>query len=280
LSTVVLTEKHGVSSSPQLIADELHRQRTNFLRLLAALDPHEWPAPSRCAGWSVEDVVGHVINGAEFHVARLTSSFELARFRRYGPFDPVTTPPAWLGDSVRRTPAAAIETLRELAEAEHRYFMARVRAPEDALEPGPAGRPLHWTTRTLHTLWDAWIHERDVALAVGRAPQSPVRSFPLMTMYGLLIVGSASAHRGRPLTVTLDLRGAAASPYDLGLEDDDVFVAAGSSGAVQGSGAAAEVLDSAAGRGTDLRQALDAPESARSAMIHFRDLLSGNRSRL
>ncbi|MEU8821848.1 maleylpyruvate isomerase family mycothiol-dependent enzyme [Actinoplanes sp. NPDC048796] len=273
-ATLVLTEKKGVPGAPLLIADELHRQRTNFLRLLADLDPDEWEAQSRCTEWSVADVVGHVINGAEFHVARLTGSAQLARFRRYGAFDPATTPGAWLRDSVRRTPREAIATLRRLAGAERRHFRIRAEKPESTLEPGPAGRPLQWSVRSLHTLWDSWIHERDVALALGRAPRSPARTLPLTTMYGLLIVGSAAARRGEPLSATLDLWDSAASPYEVGVRADDVFVASGVGMRPQGSGPVAEVLDSAAGRGADPRQTLDAPEPVLAALTHFRDLLA------
>ncbi|MCO8275550.1 maleylpyruvate isomerase family mycothiol-dependent enzyme [Actinoplanes sp. TRM 88003] len=273
MTTPVLTEKRGVPDAPETIGDELYRQRMNFANLLAALDPTDWEAPSRCSEWSVADVAGHVLNGAEFHVARLTGSANLARFTRYGAFQPAVTPQAWLRDSPRRTPDATINELRELAVSERELFRARLEAPDGEPERGPTGRPLHWSTRSLHSLWDSWIHERDVALALGQPAPSAARSFPLATMYGFLIVGSVAARRGTPLHVTLDLSDIAATPYEIGITADDVYVAAGSRTVPQVFGSAAEMLDSAAGRSPGLRT-LQAPDFLLTALRHFRVALT------
>lgn len=42
-----------------------------FARAVAALEPEHWDAPSPCAGWSVFDVVDHVVAGERFTVAVL-----------------------------------------------------------------------------------------------------------------------------------------------------------------------------------------------------------------
>ena len=38
-----------------------HRERQEFADLLDGLAPHEWQAPTLCAGWNVRDVVAHTV---------------------------------------------------------------------------------------------------------------------------------------------------------------------------------------------------------------------------
>ncbi|WP_106403233.1 maleylpyruvate isomerase family mycothiol-dependent enzyme [Actinocorallia populi] len=38
---------------------------TAFAELVGALPPHQWEAATRCEGWQVRDVAGHVLGGAE-----------------------------------------------------------------------------------------------------------------------------------------------------------------------------------------------------------------------
>ncbi|WBB81053.1 maleylpyruvate isomerase family mycothiol-dependent enzyme [Micromonospora sp. WMMD882] len=260
MSDLVLTEKRGLTAGPEMIAATLTRQRSNFLRLLAKLDADAWAAPSRCSAWSVHDVVGHVINVAELHVGLLGGGQDMERFLRHGPFSPATTPALWLADSPRQSPEATVQTLADLVDREQELFSARMAGPDGPLMPAPSGRLLHWSTRTLHMMWDAWIHERDVALALGLEPESRVEDFPLVTMYGLLLAGGVGVIGGQPPATVLALRDAAVSRYEIGVVDDDVFVAAGVDAEPDGHGDTAEVLDSLTGREPDLLRALTAPE--------------------
>ncbi|WP_435747473.1 maleylpyruvate isomerase family mycothiol-dependent enzyme [Nocardioides sp. SYSU DS0663] len=41
---------------------EAERERTELAELLAGLSPEEWEAPSLCEGWTVRDVVAHVVS--------------------------------------------------------------------------------------------------------------------------------------------------------------------------------------------------------------------------
>ncbi|OMH32985.1 maleylpyruvate isomerase family mycothiol-dependent enzyme [Tersicoccus sp. Bi-70] len=50
-----------MAASPDLIA-LAHDERTDLLALLRTLTPEQWQAPTLCAGWTVRDVVAHVIS--------------------------------------------------------------------------------------------------------------------------------------------------------------------------------------------------------------------------
>ncbi len=49
---------------PQVAAGVVQSYR-DFADLVASLDDAQWNAPSRCEGWLVRDVAGHVIGLAE-----------------------------------------------------------------------------------------------------------------------------------------------------------------------------------------------------------------------
>ncbi|MFV2104591.1 maleylpyruvate isomerase family mycothiol-dependent enzyme [Micromonospora sp. LOL_024] len=266
MSDLILTEKRGLNAVPETIGATLQHQRSNLLRLVTQLDPAGWTAKSRCTAWSVHDVVRHVVNVAELHVALLSGSPQIERFLRHGPFLPATTPLLWLADSPEQSPEETVQTLTALMERERELFQARAAEPEGPLMPAPSGRQLHWSTLSLHILWDAWIHERDVALALGLKPESRAEDFPLVTMYGLLLAGGVGVLAGNPPAATLVLRDTIKSRYEIGVAEDDVFVVAGVDGDAQGHGAAGEVLDSLSGREPDLAQALTAPGPVRASL--------------
>ncbi|SBT45776.1 maleylpyruvate isomerase family mycothiol-dependent enzyme [Micromonospora narathiwatensis] len=273
MSDLVLTEKRGLTTGPETIGATIERQRSNFLRLVTQIEPAGWATRSRCTAWSVHDVVRHVVNVAELHVALLSGSPEVERFLRHGPFQPATTPALWLADSPVQSAEETVQTLAGLVERERELFQARAAGPEGPLMPAPSGRQLHWSTLSLHILWDAWIHERDVALALGSEPESRAEDFPLVTMYGLLLAGGVGVLAGNPPAATLALRDTTESRYEIGVAEDDVFVAAGVDGDAHGHGAAGEVLDSLTGREPDLASALTAQEPVLASLGVLRHVM-------
>ncbi|WP_329109003.1 maleylpyruvate isomerase family mycothiol-dependent enzyme [Micromonospora sp. NBC_01699] len=275
MSEYVLTEKRGSDAGPEMIGGEFRRQRANFINLISKLDPADWNAKSRCPDWSVHDLVGHVINIAELHVISLSGGPGIERFMRHTPFDPNRTPARWLADSPQLSPEATIEKLRSLVEEEREQFAKHPGVPEDGMMVAPTGRQVHWSTRSLHSLWDAWIHERDVALALGVEPESKPEDFPMITMYGLLIAAGVAAGTGNPQSVTLELRNGGESRYEIGIDDGDVYVVMGTDSGPQGHGSTIEVMESLTGRGAGLAQALRAPEPVVNAMSLLGLIMSG-----
>ncbi len=151
---------------PDDLALPLGRQRRRLGQLLDGLDDDQWAAPSRCEGWSVRDVVAHLVGTDRFWTASVRAGLAGTPTRYLVGFDPVATPAAMVAGT-RAQPAA--EVLADYHEASEGLIGAVT-----ALEPeqwamaaeGPPGHlPLHAIVR--HALWDAWIHERDVAVPLG-----------------------------------------------------------------------------------------------------------------
>jgi uncharacterized protein (TIGR03083 family) len=144
------------------------RQRRRLADTLASLDDEQWAAPTRCEGWSAQDVIAHLITTNQFWAISVSSGLSGAPTRFLAEFDPVATP-AQMVEAVRnRSPAETLElfvsTNDDLASA-----LGAI-GPDDwtVLAEAPPG---HVSIRALatHALWDSWIHERDVAIPLGLA---------------------------------------------------------------------------------------------------------------
>lgn len=56
-------------------------ERRDLADLLQTLAPDQWAAPSLCTGWSVRDVVAHLLSYEELSLPRLLATFALAPVR-------------------------------------------------------------------------------------------------------------------------------------------------------------------------------------------------------
>lgn len=152
------------------VVTPLVRQRTRFAEGLAGLDPAGWATPSRCAGWSVQDVVEHLVGVNRFWALSMGSALRGEPTRLLADFDPNTVPAAMVEAARGAPPEATLDA-----------FVATNTALAELLEPlddaawallaeAPPG---HLALRAVaaHALWDAWVHERDVLLPLGREPR-------------------------------------------------------------------------------------------------------------
>lgn len=64
------------------LMDLARAERTDLAEFLATLTPQQWEAPSLCAGWSVKDVVAHVVSYEELGAAGLLARFLKGRIVR------------------------------------------------------------------------------------------------------------------------------------------------------------------------------------------------------
>ena len=60
--------------------DLARAERADLVEFLSTLSPEQWAAPSLCAGWTVHDVVAHVVSYDELDVRGLLRRFARARF--------------------------------------------------------------------------------------------------------------------------------------------------------------------------------------------------------
>jgi uncharacterized protein (TIGR03083 family) len=169
---VLLTPRYG--DPPVLTVDvrvpgahPVLRQRQRLADRLAELSEDEWRQPSRCEGWTVQDVVTHLVSTNGFWALSIESGLAGSPTRFLAAFDPVATP-AQLVDQVQGTPIA--DTLEQLISSTDALAVV-VEGLDDAgwdvLAEAP---PAHLPVRLLadHALWDSWVHERDILLPLGR----------------------------------------------------------------------------------------------------------------
>jgi uncharacterized protein (TIGR03083 family) len=121
-----------------------------FADLVEALDDTQWHAPSRCTGFEVRDVAGHVIGLAEDAAAGVpgsrTAEEEAASVR--------DDSPAHAAARLR----AAIAVLRDV-----------VAVLDDDAWNGPSPVPDMTLGRGVLTLWyDTYVHADDVRAAIGQ----------------------------------------------------------------------------------------------------------------
>ncbi|TQF69201.1 maleylpyruvate isomerase family mycothiol-dependent enzyme [Rhodococcus spelaei] len=63
------------------VKDLAHAERAQLAVLLHSLTPQQWQAPSLCAGWTVRDVVAHMLSYEELSPVRLARRFARACLR-------------------------------------------------------------------------------------------------------------------------------------------------------------------------------------------------------
>ena len=145
----------------------LVRQRRRLGETLAGLADADWSVPSRCEGWSVKDVVAHLASTDQFWTASISSALAGSPTRFLESFDPVATPAALVEPTRQLAPGKILgRYLRSVDE----FAKAVDGLSDDAWSVLAEAPPGHIELRgvVLHALWDAWTHERDILVPLGR----------------------------------------------------------------------------------------------------------------
>jgi uncharacterized protein (TIGR03083 family) len=111
-----------MSLTPDDVDARVRSERDRLLHILDRLDAEQWATPSLCAGWSVRDLVVHLLMPYEVSMPRFLAMMLRARFS----FDRAAD--RWATTDPRSTS----EVLSGLRETEHRAFAvpgAPVEAP-------------------------------------------------------------------------------------------------------------------------------------------------------
>jgi uncharacterized protein (TIGR03083 family) len=132
--------------------DGLIAEYSAFARLIAMLPSHEWDADTRCTGWQVRDVAGHVLGSAAD-----------VRDRRAGTRTPDQQAAAHRGLS----PQDTARELRDIA-ADVRALLERL---DEQAWPRPGPVPGRTVGQSVLSLWhDTYVHGDDIRHALGRPP--------------------------------------------------------------------------------------------------------------
>src|SRR6185436_10847080 len=96
---MLLTPHYGdaallsIAGSPDDVLAPLTRQRRRLAATLTELDDDAWATPSRCEGWTVQDVVAHLVGVDSFWQASVQAGLAGTPTELLAAFDPAATPP-------------------------------------------------------------------------------------------------------------------------------------------------------------------------------------------
>src|SRR3954470_5789469 len=150
--------------------EPLLRQRRRMAETLATLTEEQCLSPSRCDGWTVHDVVSHLVGTNEFWTLSIAAGLSGSPTTYLASFDPVATPPLMIEPMRSLAPAALLDKFVTTNDALFDLVATLDDAAWSTTAESPAG---HVSIRLLaqHALWDAWVHERDCFLPIGITPE-------------------------------------------------------------------------------------------------------------
>jgi len=149
------------------ISTTVRRQRDRLAATLADLDADQWAAPSRCEGWSVQDVVIHLASTNRFWAHSINQGLAGEPTRYLFGFDPVASPAQLVAAAQGTAPA---DTLAELVQGNQALADALSSVNDwEVLAEAPPGH-IAIGLVAIHALWDSWVHERDVVIPLGLDP--------------------------------------------------------------------------------------------------------------
>ena len=145
----------------------LVRQRQRLVEIGHELDDDEWAAPSRCAGWRIQDVFAHLVGVDGFWHLSVAAGLAGEPTRFLAAFDPAATPAAMVDATQGQSPS---ETLEQFVAASGQFVALMERLDAADFERLAESPPGHVSISALahHALWDAWTHERDILEPLGR----------------------------------------------------------------------------------------------------------------
>ncbi|MFV2022222.1 maleylpyruvate isomerase N-terminal domain-containing protein [Micromonospora sp. LOL_023] len=276
--TLLLRTVDGCDLDPGRLLDVFADQRRLLLDDLRGFGPREWSAPTRCPDWSAHDTVRHLCDVTRAIAADPGDlTFDMA-----SGFDPRITPNRWLTASAGEPPAATVDRLS--ATTDEVLAVARGRlARDERFEVALPFGPMDWTVLVLHVLWDSWLHERDIFLALG-ADRPTVTAQPAGTgsvdtgatgyaaAYGLLIAAAVARIFGDQVRHRLALGGTGGGVFELDTDGAVTLTVTSPSPSPAGP-PAAEVTDALAGRGSAAALGV-VPDQARTALTHLAAFLT------
>jgi uncharacterized protein (TIGR03083 family) len=149
------------------IATTVTRQRDRLAATLADLDADQWATPSRCEGWSVQDVIIHLASTNGFWAHSINQGLAGEPTRYLLGFDPVVSPAQLVAAAQGTEPN---DTLTQFQQGNQALADALSSVDDwDVLAEAPPGH-IAIGLVAIHALWDSWVHERDVVIPLGLDP--------------------------------------------------------------------------------------------------------------
>ncbi|MBA2607436.1 MAG: maleylpyruvate isomerase family mycothiol-dependent enzyme [Actinobacteria bacterium] len=165
-------------------AGPIVRQRRRLADTLRTLTDEQWASPSRCEGWTVQDVVSHLIGTDGFWIVSFRSGLKGEPTRFLSGFDPVATPAQMVQGMQALTPADVLTQFEEKTDALEELLVNVDASQWAVLAEAPPGH-LALRVAALHALWDGWVHERDIVIPLGFAPVERADEMDLVLRYAV-----------------------------------------------------------------------------------------------
>ena len=256
----------GITVGLDHVPHALSLLRGRLMTLAEGLNGEEWAGPSRCHRWTAHEVLRHVRDGCRLHVSSLRRD-PYWTFEK--PFDSQATPDEWLALSEGETPEQTLRDLRLWSADEAQLLLERLALPDLDVVRGPYG-PIPWTVLSAHVLWDAWLHDRDIArVAGGGLVSTPIEDAAVAT-YALFIASMAAALQDQRVDVTVALSSETAH-YVAAVEPGHVeLYALDAPTTADLKGTLGAVVDSLAGRGPVLADVLAGDARKREPLTSLR----------
>lgn len=172
---MLLTPRYGtrpvleLDGDPGAIGDTLVRQRRRLVEMTRGLTDEQWAHASRCEGWTVRHVAGHLSTTNFFWETTIRAGRSGEPTRSLTNFDPVASP-AQAAEELTASPSEIVDTLSTTTESLAACVAELTEADWSDLAESPPGH-VSIDCVAHHALWDSWIHERDVMLPLGLAPR-------------------------------------------------------------------------------------------------------------
>jgi uncharacterized protein (TIGR03083 family) len=204
----------GIATEAQnsLAHDALQSQRQGFTTLLRGLDDDDWTAPTRCTEWTLHEVVRHLCDVTLKATALLRGA--LPEDIGTTNVDPRTSPDEWLARSAGEQPQETVQTF-ETASSELLEQVARHLSQSSNAEVAWLYGQVPWSIAVLHVFWDAWVHERDILLPMGRSHESPALESRAAAAYGFTMSCLPALVTGSGIEETVVLSGAGGGVFVL-----------------------------------------------------------------
>lgn len=155
----------SITDVPELIA-VWERAALDLIDAAEAAGPDQWRAPSPCPGWTVGDLVAHVTSIERFLMGRADPphepDYDALPHAAQG-LSRITEIPVDLRRS--RSREAVLAEARETISDRARELRGGPQGDADEI-PGPFGRPMTVPTVLRMRIFDIWMHEQDVRVAV------------------------------------------------------------------------------------------------------------------
>jgi uncharacterized protein (TIGR03083 family) len=192
-----------------------------FVEMVAGLAPDEWARLTDCPGWTVQDVVSHIIGTEAMMLGRPTPDVTLPDDLPHVHNDIGRFNEEWVEHYRDRPPAEVLADLQEAVAARRLALADTDQAAFDEESFTPAG-PDTLGRMTRIRVMDIWFHDQDIRLAVGRpghltGPAATTALDEVVAIIGYVVGKRAKAPAGS--SVRFDLTGPLSRRIDVEVGD-------------------------------------------------------------